>query len=65
MKIKKIELDIDFTGVQGGLTTDEEKALSEFFQKHKLNTKINKKPKGKRKIEESPIAYKFQLKMKV
>ena len=39
MKAKKLELDVDFIGGQGSLTIDEEKALSEFFKKRKLQPK--------------------------
>lgn len=35
-KIKKIELEVDFIGGEGSLTTDEEKALSAFFKQRKL-----------------------------
>jgi hypothetical protein len=57
MKIKKIELDVDFIGGQGGLTPDEEKALSAFFQNRKLNVKLTKKKKLENKIEQSmPIS---------
>jgi hypothetical protein len=52
MKIKKIELDVDFIGGQGGLTPDEEKALSEFFQNRKSNVKLTKKKKLENKIEQ-------------
>ena len=37
MTRKKIELDVDFIGVQEGLTKEEEKALSDFFKKRKLS----------------------------
>lgn len=36
MKAKKIELDVDFIGGQDPLTTDEEKALNDFFKQRKL-----------------------------
>jgi hypothetical protein len=36
MKTRKIELDVDFIGDQVGLTTTEEKALSDFFKQRKL-----------------------------
>jgi hypothetical protein len=39
MKTKKIELDVDFIGGQGSLTIDEEKALSAYFKKRKLQPK--------------------------
>jgi hypothetical protein len=39
MKTRKIELDVDFIGDQVGLTTTEEKALSEFFRQRKLASK--------------------------
>lgn len=35
MKSKIIELDVDFIGGQGGLTPQEDKALSEYFAKKK------------------------------
>lgn len=39
MKSKRIELDVDFIGGQSGLTSQEEKALSEYFAKKKNATK--------------------------
>jgi len=39
MKTRKIELDVDFIGDQVGLTTTEEKVLSEFFRQRKLASK--------------------------
>ncbi|WP_192822670.1 hypothetical protein [Rufibacter sp. LB8] len=39
MKAKKQELDVDFIGGQTPLTTEEEKALSDFFKSKKLSTK--------------------------
>lgn len=36
MRQTKIELDVDFIGVQDGLTKEEEKALNDFFKKSKL-----------------------------
>lgn len=36
---KKLELDVDFIGGQDSLTAEEEKALSDFFKKRKLNSK--------------------------
>ena len=41
MKTKKTELDVDFIGGQGSLTSAEERALSAFFKNRKL---IIKKP---------------------
>jgi hypothetical protein len=38
MKRKKIELDVDFIGGQDPLTHDEEKALSDFFNKRKAKS---------------------------
>ncbi len=32
---KRIELDVDFLGGQGSLTTEEEKALSAYFKQQK------------------------------
>lgn len=46
MKTKKIELDVDFIGGQGSLTTEEEKALSNFFQQRKSTNKAGIKSKG-------------------
>ena len=39
MKTKKTYLDIDIIGEVNSLTPEEEKALSEFFQKRKLTKK--------------------------
>ena len=39
MKPKRIDLDLDFIGGLGSLTTEEEKALSEYFKQHKLSLK--------------------------
>ncbi len=39
MKAKKTELDVDYIGGQEPLTTEEEKALSDFFQKRKTEAK--------------------------
>jgi hypothetical protein len=36
MKTKKTDLEVDFIGGQGSLTLAEEKALNEYFKKHKL-----------------------------
>ncbi len=35
MKIKQIELDVDYIGDQEPLTTEEAKALSDFFKQRK------------------------------
>ncbi len=40
-----MELDIDFIGGHGSLTTEEEKALSVFFKQRKSTTKPNIKNK--------------------
>ena len=45
MRTSKIELDVDFIGGQGPLTTEEEKALSDFFKKRKSEGKSQKKSK--------------------
>ena len=37
MKAPKKELDVDIIGGQGSLTIEEEKALSVFFKKRKIN----------------------------
>jgi hypothetical protein len=40
MRTKKIELDVDFIGLQDStLTKDEEKAISEFIRNNKLKKK--------------------------
>ena len=36
MKTQKIELNVDFIGGQGSLTTEEEKAISSFLKARKL-----------------------------
>jgi len=55
MRTKKTELEVDFIGGQGSLTTSEEKALSDFFKNRKISTKqiplkkrhrISKRPKA-------------------
>ena len=38
MKNKKIELDVDFIGSQESLTKEEEKKLSDYFKKRKLDS---------------------------
>jgi len=38
MKNKKIELDVDFIGSQESLTKEEEKKLSDYFKKCKLDS---------------------------
>jgi hypothetical protein len=40
MKVKKIELEVDFIGGEGGLTVAEEKALSDFFKQRKNHNKV-------------------------
>ena len=53
MKPKSKELDVDFIGGQGSMTTEEEKQISEFLKNQKLlrNTKLRptKKEVAKRK----------------
>jgi hypothetical protein len=52
MKNKKQILDVDFIGGQGELTSTEEKALSEYFNKKKLkqtSKKYKPRPLDKRK----------------
>lgn len=46
MKSKNIELDVDFIGGQDGLTSSEEKALSDFFKQQKLRKIPEKIKKG-------------------
>jgi hypothetical protein len=45
MKVKKNELDVDFIGGQDPLTTDEEKALNNFFKERKLASKKSNLPR--------------------
>ncbi len=53
--MQKVELEDDFLGGQGPLTSDEEKALSEFFKKRKIikkpsrlaNPGIKRRPRTK------------------
>ena len=40
MKTKKLELDVDFIGEQNSLTSEEEKALSDFFKQKKIERRI-------------------------
>jgi hypothetical protein len=48
MKSKKTELDVDFIGGMGALTSQEEKSLSEYFKKRKhLSSKTGKSRKPK------------------
>lgn len=53
MKTKSKELDVDFIGGQGSMTTEEEKQISEFLKNQKLlrNKKLRptKKEVAKRK----------------
>jgi hypothetical protein len=52
MKNRKHILDVDFIGGQGELTSTEEKALSEYFNKKKLkqtSKKYKPRPLDKRK----------------
>lgn len=37
MKTKTIDLDIDYIGGQGSLTSEEERMLSEYFQRKRLS----------------------------
>ena len=55
MKLKKIELDVDFIGGSKPLTAKEEKELSDYFKKTKLKRKkstlgVNKKRKSLAKV---------------
>ena len=45
MKTKKNELEVDFIGGQGPLTSEEQKAISEYLKlkKNKLAKKLTKK----------------------
>jgi hypothetical protein len=55
MKNKKLELNVDFIGGQGALSSEEEKALSDYFQVKKKGNKktvLSKRSKSaKRKLE--------------
>jgi hypothetical protein len=49
MKNKKSELNVDFVGGQGSLTSSEEEALSKYFQENKKGIKksiVTKKDKS-------------------
>ena len=52
MKTKKIELEVDFIGEQDILANEEQKALSDFFKKRKMEIEIEsksvRKPKSKK-----------------
>ncbi len=50
MKKNKKELNVDYIGGQGPMTVAEEKELSEYFNKQKLDLKQSKK-KAKQKTD--------------
>ena len=52
MKTKKLELDVDFIGGQDALTSEEEKALSEFFKKQKSLPKKERQSLNQRRSNE-------------
>lgn len=56
MKTKKLELDVDFIGVQEPLTAEEENALKEYFKKRK---QTSKKPFDRNKIK--PVIQKKEV----
>ena len=58
MKTKKLELDVDYIGGQGPLTESEEKALSEYFKKHKLASDKPVIPRKTRKVKRTREAVK-------
>lgn len=55
MKTKKLELDVDFIGGQDALTSEEEKALSEFFKKQKSLPKKGKAISKSRTVRREKI----------
>jgi hypothetical protein len=55
MKTKKSELDVDFIGGQDALTTEEEKALTEFFKKQKSLSKKEKRISKSRIVRREKI----------
>ena len=57
MKKKKEELDVDVIGGEGTLTTEEEKALSAYFQQKK----VAKLAAGKKKAAGSKLAVEAAL----
>jgi hypothetical protein len=55
MKTRKIELDVDFIGDQVGLTTIEEKALTDYFKQRKLESKKTLSASKRRTLPEAKI----------
>lgn len=51
MKTKTIELDVDYIGGQEPLTESEEKALSDFFNKHRPVTRKAPTKPTRRKVK--------------
>lgn len=56
MKSKKAELDVDFIGGQGPLTSTEEKALSDFFKSRKMPSQRSLSEKKIRSVKRSKIS---------
>jgi hypothetical protein len=56
MKSKKEELDVDFIGGQGPLTSIEEKALSDFFKGRKMTPRRSLAEKKIRRAKQSKIS---------
>ncbi|MBK9732627.1 MAG: hypothetical protein IPO83_15340 [Chitinophagaceae bacterium] len=56
MKTKKIELDVDFIGGQGPLTSTEEKELSDFFKRRKMASQRSIAEKKIRRVKRSKIS---------
>ena len=56
MKAKKIELDVDFIGGQGPLTSTEEKALSDFFKRRRVTSQRGIAEKKIRRVKRSKIS---------
>ncbi len=54
MKIKRVELDVDFIGGQGPLTKEEEQAISEFIKKQKL-LRARKKNRNKVTVQKKKV----------
>lgn len=55
MKAKKNELDVDYIGGEVPLTPNEEKALSEYFQKKKAARQLDQKTAKPKKNKSSTL----------
>lgn len=56
MKSKNAELDVDFIGGQGPLTSTEEKALSDFFKRRRITSKRSIAGKKIRRVKQSKVS---------